>query len=69
MQKGLTVIQASRALGISLDALYRLIYAAKIDARKSEERWLIPSAAIQKRLRERRGRGRSTAPRRTLAVE
>ena len=58
MQKELTVSQASRILGITLDYVYRLIYSGKLVARKSEGRWLIPVDAIESRLKareERRG--------------
>lgn len=53
MQKDLTVSQASRTLGVTLDYVYRLIYAGKLAARKSEGRWLIPASAIESRLKAR----------------
>ncbi len=56
MQKQLTVSQASRTLGITLDYIYRLIYAGKLAARKSEGRWLIPVSAIESRLKAREAR-------------
>ena len=54
-----TEIKASdgcRRLGITLDALYRLIYAAKLPARKVDGRWLIPVQAVEARLRAREAR-------------
>jgi len=53
MQKELTVSQASRTLGITLDYVYRLIYAGKLAARKSEGRWLIPVADVESRRKDR----------------
>lgn len=54
MIKELTVTQASRRLGITLDATYRLVYAGMLPARKSQRRWLISAKAVQARLKARR---------------
>ena len=56
MGKEMNVVEASRRLGISLDALYRLIYAAKMPARKKEGRWLLPVAAVEARRKAREAR-------------
>jgi excisionase family DNA binding protein len=56
MPKELTVVAATRRLGITIDALYRLIYAGKLPARKSGRRWLIPVARVEERLRAREAR-------------
>ena len=56
MATELTVVTATRRLGITIDALYRLIYAGKLPARKSDRRWLIPAGAIEERLRVREAR-------------
>ena len=56
MGKEMNVVEASRRLGISLDALYRLIYAAKLPARKKEGRWLLPVAAVEARRKAREAR-------------
>jgi excisionase family DNA binding protein len=53
--KELTVIEAARQLGISLDALYRLIYADKLQARKEGKKWLIDSNAVEERIKKRGG--------------
>ena len=58
--KELTVIQAARRLGITVDALYRLIYAARLPARKEEGRWLLPARAGEARRKAREAR-RETA--------
>ena len=60
MKEELSVIQASRTLGITLDAIYRLIYAGKLAARKSEGKWLISATAVESRLRAREERNGST---------
>ncbi len=60
MKEELSVIQASRTLGITLDAIYRLIYAGKLAARKSEGKWLIPVADVESRLKARKERNGST---------
>jgi hypothetical protein len=49
----LTAKAATRRLGISLDALYRLIYAAKLPARKKDDVWLIPADAVEVRRKAR----------------
>lgn len=51
--KELTAVEATRRLRITIDALYRLIYAGKLPARKSDKRWLIPASAVEKRLKAR----------------
>jgi excisionase family DNA binding protein len=53
--KELTVIEAARQLGISLDALYRLIYAGKLPARKEGKKWLLNSEAVDERIKKRGG--------------
>ena len=53
MRKDLTVIDATRRLGISLDALYRLIYAGKLDARKVDGRWVVSGPSVEARLKRK----------------
>jgi len=53
MNRELTAQQATRKLGITMDALYRLIYAGRLTARKEGKRWMIPLRAIEARLRQR----------------
>jgi excisionase family DNA binding protein len=53
MAKELTVVEASRKLGLTLDTLYRLIYAGRLPARKADRRWLIPADAVEERLKRR----------------
>ena len=60
MQKELTVSQASRTLGITLDYVYRLIYSGKLVARKSEGRWLIPVSDVESRLKAREAKNGRT---------
>ena len=56
MQDDIKASDACRRLGIKLDALYRLIYAARLEARKVDGRWLIPVDAIEARLKAREAR-------------
>ena len=56
MRNELTVIQASRRLGITLDALYRLIYAGRLPARKEDRRWLLPTEAVEARRQNQEAR-------------
>jgi excisionase family DNA binding protein len=53
MRNELTVIHATRRLGTTIDAVYRLIYAGKLPARKADRRWLIPEWAVEARLKAR----------------
>ena len=48
--------EAALRLGIRLDATYALIWVGKLEARKSEGRWLIPVEAVEARLKERKQR-------------
>jgi excisionase family DNA binding protein len=50
--KELTATQACRRLGISLDYLYRLLYAQRLPARKVDKVWHIPVAAVEERARQ-----------------
>ena len=56
MPKELTVVESSRRLGITLDTLYRLIYAGRLTARKVGRRWLIPVASVEARLKAKKER-------------
>jgi excisionase family DNA binding protein len=54
MKKELTVAQATRRLGVTMDAVYRLLYAGKLEARKSDGRWFISEQAVETRLKGRK---------------
>ena len=56
METEINASDACRTLGITLDALYRLLYAAKLPARKVDGRWLIPAEAVDVRLKAREAR-------------
>ena len=60
MQKELTVSHANRTLGIALDYVYRLIYSGKLEARKSDGRWLIPVSDVESRLKVREAKNGRT---------
>ena len=60
MMTEIKAADACRRLGITLDALYRLIYAAKLPARKVDGRWLIPAEAVEARLKAREARRERT---------
>jgi len=53
MKTEFTAQQAARKLGITMDALYRLIYAGRLAATKDGKRWLIPHTAVEARLSKR----------------
>lgn len=55
MQGELTVIAAARLLGVTLDTVYRSIYAGRLPARKQAGKWQIPSSAVETRLKARGG--------------
>ena len=44
------VAEASRRLGITMDHLYSLLWAAKLKAHKVDGKWRISVAAIEERL-------------------
>jgi excisionase family DNA binding protein len=55
-EKELTTTQSCRRLGITLDALYRLLYAGKLPGRKADGVWRIPATAVESRRKTRKGR-------------
>ncbi len=55
--KELTAFEATRRLGITVDATYRLIYAGRLPARKDAAgKWCVSEAAVDQRLEERERR-------------
>jgi excisionase family DNA binding protein len=56
MLKDVSPAQAARRLGITLDAVYKLIYADKLTAKKVGTRWLVPLVAVEARLKAREER-------------
>jgi excisionase family DNA binding protein len=53
--KEISAREACKKLGISLDAMYRLVWADKIPARKEGKAWLVPVPAIEARIAGRKG--------------
>jgi excisionase family DNA binding protein len=49
--KFMTVIEASRALKVTVDTVYRLLYSGRLEARKDEGRWMILARSIEERRR------------------
>ncbi len=60
MPKELNVMEATRRLGIGLDATYKLIYAGKLPGHKVDGRWRIPAKAVDERLRAQAERQQQT---------
>jgi excisionase family DNA binding protein len=54
-QTGMSPSEAARKLGISLDAVYKLIYAGKLTAQKTKGLWIIAANSVSQRL-ARKGR-------------
>ena len=52
----LTAVEACRRLGISLDYVYRLLYAQTLPGRKVDNVWRISAAAVEERARQREAR-------------
>jgi len=53
MKEHLSVSEAARMLGISLDGVYRLLYSGKLEGSKIDGKWQIPNATIEARLIKR----------------
>ena len=53
-KRDLTAIEAARRLGVGLDYLYGLLWTGKLKGRKFENRWRIPAAAVEARLKRRK---------------
>lgn len=49
----MTATEACRRLGISLDYLYRLLYAQRLPARKVDKTWRILAAAVEERAKRK----------------
>ena len=46
---------AARTLNVTIDSIYRLIWAGRLEAKKNPEgKWMVQRAAIERRLKERR---------------
>ena len=54
--KTYTPREAAQILGIRLDALYPLIWAGRLTAKKKEGRWLIPCEEVEVRKEAQRRR-------------
>jgi excisionase family DNA binding protein len=56
-EKGeLTAMEACRRLNVSLDYVYRLLYAGRLAARKVDGTWRISAADVEERVRQRQAR-------------
>jgi excisionase family DNA binding protein len=53
MDRELSVSEAARKLGISLDGVYRLLYSGKLQGVKTDGKWRIPRSAVEARLKRR----------------
>lgn len=60
MQEELSVIETTRRLGVGIDATYKLIYAGKLPAHKTDGRWRISASAVEARLRAQVARRQPT---------
>ena len=49
--KSMTVIEASRALRVTVDTVYRLLYSGRLEAFKDAGRWMISVQSIEGRRR------------------
>ena len=52
-KKVFSTSEAARVLGISIDAVQRLVLAGKLKARKIEDRWKISEKSLSSRLATR----------------
>jgi excisionase family DNA binding protein len=50
----LTPRMAARRLGVSLYFIYQSLWAGKLPGRKVGKSWLIPTSAVEARLKQRR---------------
>lgn len=55
-QRDYSPAQAARKLGISLEYVYRQIWAGKIAAQKRNGKWHVPASELERRLKYRRSR-------------
>ena len=54
MPEKLSPREAARAMKVSLNRVYTLIWSGQLQAEQTGGRWSIPAAAIQQRLQTRR---------------
>lgn len=57
MSREITVRKAAQRLGCTLHHAYALVYANRLPSRKVADRWLIPLAAVESRIKQRAARG------------
>jgi len=55
-QRELTAAETCRRLGVSLDYVYRLLYAGQLAGRKLDKTWRVSEAAVEERARQREAR-------------
>jgi excisionase family DNA binding protein len=55
-QGELTAAETCRRLGVSLDYVYRLLYAGQLAARKIDKTWRISATAVEERAKQREAR-------------
>jgi excisionase family DNA binding protein len=51
--RSLSVGEAARKLGVTVDAIYRRLYSGRLAASKVDGKWRIPAQAVEERLRQR----------------
>jgi excisionase family DNA binding protein len=56
MENGMSPSEVAQKLGISLDAVYKLLYARKLAAIKRDGVWLVSPEAVEERLRRKNER-------------
>lgn len=57
MGSELSVVQATRRLGLTLDTIYKLIYSGRLKARKgSAGKWIISAESVEARRNARKAR-------------
>jgi hypothetical protein len=60
MEKEMTATQVSGALGITMDSIYRLLYAGKLKGRKFDGRWIISAESVEARIKAKEARNKNS---------
>lgn len=55
-QRNYSPAEAARKLGISLEYVYRQIWAGKLPAQKKNGKWYVPALELERRVKDRRSR-------------
>jgi len=52
-ERGISVAEAARKLGVSIGYVYSLVWAGKLQGRKVNNQWRVSSSAVEARIKSK----------------